>query len=119
MTFQISMVVGILVYKFGAPFAWITSISVAAYIAFTLTITQVLFISVTIVYLYVLYAISLKINCVLYFLSVSLISYHTNFSLHVSSKGLMSRCNLSHFIAFRSTCFLVTCFFSAFLFIKF
>lgn len=37
---EISMVSGILAYKFGAPFAWITSISVAAYIAFTLTVTQ-------------------------------------------------------------------------------
>ena len=35
------MVSGILAYKFGAPFAWITSLSVAAYIAFTLTVTQV------------------------------------------------------------------------------
>nr|XP_016508429.1 PREDICTED: ABC transporter B family member 25, mitochondrial-like isoform X2 [Nicotiana tabacum] len=37
---EISMVSGILAYKFGAPFAWITSLSVAAYIAFTLSITQ-------------------------------------------------------------------------------
>ena len=37
------MVSGILAYKFGAPFAWITSLSVAAYIAFTLTVTQVLY----------------------------------------------------------------------------
>ncbi|XP_062015432.1 ABC transporter B family member 25, mitochondrial [Rosa rugosa] len=37
---EISMVSGILAYKFGAPFAWITSLSVAAYIAFTLTVTQ-------------------------------------------------------------------------------
>jgi len=35
------MVSGILAYKFGAPFAWITSLSVAAYVAFTLTVTQV------------------------------------------------------------------------------
>lgn len=35
------MVSGILAYNFGAPFAWITSLSVAAYIIFTLTITQV------------------------------------------------------------------------------
>lgn len=37
------MVSGILAYKFGAPFAWITSLSVAAYIAFTLSITQVIY----------------------------------------------------------------------------
>lgn len=37
---EISMVSGILAYKFGAPFAWITSLSVAAYIMFTLTVTQ-------------------------------------------------------------------------------
>ncbi|XP_027333793.1 ABC transporter B family member 25, mitochondrial isoform X3 [Abrus precatorius] len=37
---EISMVSGILAYKFGAPFAWITSLSVAAYVSFTLTITQ-------------------------------------------------------------------------------
>ncbi|KAL3531002.1 hypothetical protein ACH5RR_010324 [Cinchona calisaya] len=37
---EISMVSGILAYKFGAPFAWITSLSVAAYVAFTLTMTQ-------------------------------------------------------------------------------
>lgn len=37
---EISMVAGILAYKFGAPFAWITSLSVAAYVAFTLTVTQ-------------------------------------------------------------------------------
>ncbi|XWS71962.1 hypothetical protein CRYUN_Cryun03dG0183500 [Craigia yunnanensis] len=37
---EISMVSGILAYKFGASFAWITSLSVAAYIAFTLTVTQ-------------------------------------------------------------------------------
>lgn len=35
------MVSGILAYKFGAPFALITSLSVAAYVAFTLTVTQV------------------------------------------------------------------------------
>nr|VDD32540.1 unnamed protein product [Brassica oleracea] len=35
---EISMVSGILAYKFGAPFAWITSLSVGAYIAFTLTV---------------------------------------------------------------------------------
>lgn len=40
---QISMVSGILAYNYGAPFAWITSLSVAAYIAFTLTVTQVLY----------------------------------------------------------------------------
>ncbi|KAI3996330.1 hypothetical protein MKX01_026798 [Papaver californicum] len=37
---EISMVVGILAYKFGAPFAWITSLSVSAYIAFTISVTQ-------------------------------------------------------------------------------
>ncbi|KAF3959155.1 hypothetical protein CMV_016005 [Castanea mollissima] len=37
---EISMVSGILAYKFGAPFAWITSLSVAAYIIFTLSVTQ-------------------------------------------------------------------------------
>ncbi|KAF7831209.1 ABC transporter B family member 25-like [Senna tora] len=37
---KISMVSGILAYKFGAPFAWITSLSVAAYVIFTLTVTQ-------------------------------------------------------------------------------
>ncbi|CAA0841848.1 ABC transporter B family member 25-mitochondrial [Striga hermonthica] len=37
---EISMVSGILAYKFGAPFAWITSLSMAAYIAFTLATTQ-------------------------------------------------------------------------------
>ncbi|KAI3861368.1 hypothetical protein MKW98_000320 [Papaver atlanticum] len=37
---EISMVAGILAYKFGAPFAWITSLSVAAYIAFTISVTQ-------------------------------------------------------------------------------
>ncbi|KAG0501201.1 hypothetical protein HPP92_001273 [Vanilla planifolia] len=38
--FQIAMVSGILAYKFGATFAWITSLSVAAYVAFTLIVTQ-------------------------------------------------------------------------------
>lgn len=37
---EISMVAGILAYKFGASFAWITSLSVAAYVAFTLAVTQ-------------------------------------------------------------------------------
>ncbi|KAL5720807.1 ABC transporter B member 25 [Ranunculus cassubicifolius] len=37
---EISMVSGILAYKFGTPFAWITSLSVTAYIAFTLIVTQ-------------------------------------------------------------------------------
>ncbi|CAK9134887.1 unnamed protein product [Ilex paraguariensis] len=37
---EISMVSGILAYKFGAPFAWITSLSVVAYVAFTLSVTQ-------------------------------------------------------------------------------
>ncbi|PWA51306.1 ABC transporter of the mitochondrion 1 [Artemisia annua] len=37
---EISMVAGILAYKFGAPFAWITALSFATYVAFTLTITQ-------------------------------------------------------------------------------
>ncbi|XP_044484290.1 ABC transporter B family member 25, mitochondrial isoform X2 [Mangifera indica] len=37
---EISMVSGILAYKFGAPFAWITSLSVAAYVVFTLSVTQ-------------------------------------------------------------------------------
>lgn len=37
---EISMVSGILAYKFGAPFAWITSISVAAYVIFTFSVTQ-------------------------------------------------------------------------------
>ncbi|KAK6128718.1 hypothetical protein DH2020_037568 [Rehmannia glutinosa] len=37
---QIAMVSGILAYRFGAPFAWITSLSMAAYIAFTLAVTQ-------------------------------------------------------------------------------
>lgn len=38
--FQISMVSGILAYNFGAPFALITSLSVATYVLFTLTVTQ-------------------------------------------------------------------------------
>ncbi|KAF3454774.1 hypothetical protein FNV43_RR05222 [Rhamnella rubrinervis] len=37
---KISMVSGILAYKFGPPFAWITSLSVAAYVVFTLSVTQ-------------------------------------------------------------------------------
>ncbi|KAG2333304.1 hypothetical protein Bca52824_004484, partial [Brassica carinata] len=37
---EIAMVSGILAYKFGAAFAWITSLSVGAYIAFTLAVTQ-------------------------------------------------------------------------------
>ncbi|CAN6469543.1 unnamed protein product [Victoria cruziana] len=37
---EISMVSGILAYKCGTTFAWITSLSVAAYVAFTLIITQ-------------------------------------------------------------------------------
>ncbi|KAL6516436.1 ABC transporter B member 25 [Orobanche gracilis] len=37
---EIAMVSGILAYKFGAPFAWITSLSMASYIAFTLAVTQ-------------------------------------------------------------------------------
>ncbi|PKU76101.1 ABC transporter B family member 25, mitochondrial [Dendrobium catenatum] len=37
---KIAMVSGILAYKFGATFAWITSLSVAAYVAFTLVVTQ-------------------------------------------------------------------------------
>ncbi|KAL8087626.1 hypothetical protein AgCh_037686 [Apium graveolens] len=37
---EISMVSGILAYNFGAPFAWITSLSVATYVIFTLTVTQ-------------------------------------------------------------------------------
>lgn len=35
------MVAGILAYKFGVPFAWITSLSVATYVAYTLIVTQV------------------------------------------------------------------------------
>ncbi|XP_052190778.1 ABC transporter B family member 25, mitochondrial [Diospyros lotus] len=37
---EISMVAGILAYKFGASFAWITSLSVVAYALFTLIVTQ-------------------------------------------------------------------------------
>uniref|UniRef100_A0ACD6ANR8 Uncharacterized protein n=2 Tax=Avena sativa TaxID=4498 RepID=A0ACD6ANR8_AVESA len=37
---EIGMVSSILAYKFGSTFAWITSASVAAYIAFTLVVTQ-------------------------------------------------------------------------------
>nr|XP_043611168.1 ABC transporter B family member 25, mitochondrial-like [Erigeron canadensis] len=37
---EISLVSGILAYNFGAPFAWITSLSVAAYVTFTLAVTQ-------------------------------------------------------------------------------
>lgn len=37
---EIAMVSGILAYSFGASFAWITSLSVAAYVTFTLVITQ-------------------------------------------------------------------------------
>ncbi|KAI3832191.1 hypothetical protein MKW92_034273 [Papaver armeniacum] len=37
---EILMVAGILAYKFGAPFAWITSLTVAAYIAFTISATK-------------------------------------------------------------------------------
>lgn len=37
---EIAMVSGILAYQFGATFAWITSVSVAAYVAFTLVVTQ-------------------------------------------------------------------------------
>uniref|UniRef100_A0A1D1ZAM3 ABC transporter B family member 25, mitochondrial n=2 Tax=Anthurium amnicola TaxID=1678845 RepID=A0A1D1ZAM3_9ARAE len=37
---EIAMVSGILAYKIGASFAWITSLSVATYIAFTLIVTQ-------------------------------------------------------------------------------
>ena len=35
------MVAGILAYKFGAPFAWVTSLTVGAYTVFTFSITQV------------------------------------------------------------------------------
>jgi ABC-type transport system involved in Fe-S cluster assembly fused permease/ATPase subunit len=38
---QIGMVSGILAYSYGSSFAWITSVSVATYIAFTLAVTQV------------------------------------------------------------------------------
>ncbi|KAJ0975447.1 hypothetical protein J5N97_017412 [Dioscorea zingiberensis] len=37
---EITMVSGILAYSFGASFAWITSLSVMAYIVFTLIVTQ-------------------------------------------------------------------------------
>ncbi|KAI5555902.1 hypothetical protein BDE02_19G116300 [Populus trichocarpa] len=37
---EISMVSSILAYKFGVPFALITSLSVAAYVTFTLSVTQ-------------------------------------------------------------------------------
>ncbi|KAL9382830.1 hypothetical protein Peur_025865 [Populus x canadensis] len=37
---EISMVSSILAYEFGAPFALITSLSVAAYVTFTLSVTQ-------------------------------------------------------------------------------
>ncbi|KAH6557425.1 hypothetical protein KP509_1Z115500 [Ceratopteris richardii] len=37
---EISMVAGILAYKFGAPFAWVTTVTVACYTAFTFAITQ-------------------------------------------------------------------------------
>ncbi|KAJ8649880.1 hypothetical protein MRB53_002903 [Persea americana] len=37
---EISMVSGILAYKYGMSFAWITSLSVATYVAFTLIVTQ-------------------------------------------------------------------------------
>ncbi|XP_020085837.1 ABC transporter B family member 25, mitochondrial isoform X1 [Ananas comosus] len=37
---EIAMVSGILAYNFGSTFAWITSVSVAAYVAFTLIVTQ-------------------------------------------------------------------------------
>jgi ATP-binding cassette, subfamily B (MDR/TAP), member 7 len=35
------MVSSILAYSFGSSFAWITSVSVSTYIAFTLAVTQV------------------------------------------------------------------------------
>jgi ABC-type transport system involved in Fe-S cluster assembly fused permease/ATPase subunit len=38
---QIGMVSSILAYSFGSSFAWITSVSVATYTAFTLAVTQV------------------------------------------------------------------------------
>ena len=38
---QIGMVSSILAYNYGSTFAWITSVSVATYIAFTLAVTQV------------------------------------------------------------------------------
>ncbi|KAF3338929.1 ABC transporter B family member 25 [Carex littledalei] len=37
---EIAMVSTILAYSFGSSFAWITSLSVAAYVAFTLVVTQ-------------------------------------------------------------------------------
>ncbi|WOK95890.1 ABC transporter B family member 25, mitochondrial [Canna indica] len=37
---EIAMVSGVLAYQFGATFAWITSLSVAAYVGFTLIVTQ-------------------------------------------------------------------------------
>lgn len=37
---EISMVAGILAYKFGAPFAWVTTLAVGGYGAFTLFVTQ-------------------------------------------------------------------------------
>ncbi|KAI5008772.1 hypothetical protein ZWY2020_009820 [Hordeum vulgare] len=37
---EIGMVSSILAYKFGSTFAWITSVSVATYVVFTLTLTQ-------------------------------------------------------------------------------
>ncbi|CAM0872990.1 unnamed protein product [Alopecurus aequalis] len=37
---EIGMVSSILAYKYGSTFAWITSVSVATYIAFTLAVTQ-------------------------------------------------------------------------------
>ncbi|KAF0902378.1 hypothetical protein E2562_016221 [Oryza meyeriana var. granulata] len=37
---EIGMVSSILAYKFGSTFAWITSVSVATYITFTLAVTQ-------------------------------------------------------------------------------
>ncbi|KAK1650329.1 hypothetical protein QYE76_068134 [Lolium multiflorum] len=37
---EIGMVSGILAYSYGSSFAWITSVSVATYIAFTLAVTQ-------------------------------------------------------------------------------
>ncbi|XP_044970510.1 ABC transporter B family member 25, mitochondrial-like [Hordeum vulgare subsp. vulgare] len=38
---EIGMVSSILAYKFGSTFAWITSVSVATYVVFTLALTQV------------------------------------------------------------------------------
>ncbi|CAM6119974.1 unnamed protein product [Calypogeia fissa] len=37
---EITLVAGILAYKFGVPFAWVTAITVSAYTIFTLTVTQ-------------------------------------------------------------------------------